>query len=71
MAYAYKLTATGTVGSIVGNKRIPKGTVINVISSYTSHPSPKEISQAIKAQYGIDIPEGYCSSGNFKVEQMK
>lgn len=72
MGYVYKLTATRDVGSNVGqNKKIPKGAVLQVVSSYTSHPSAKEISQAIKVQLGLDIPDGYCSSGNFKVEQMK
>ena len=72
MAYVYKLTATNNVGRNVGqNKQIPSGTVLQVISSCIPHPSAKEISQAIKAQFGLDIPEGCCSSGNFKVEQVK
>ena len=72
MAYVYKLTATRDVGSNVGqNRKIPKGTIIQEISGSLSHPSAKEISQAIKAQLGIEIPDSNCSSGNFKVEKLK
>lgn len=68
--YVYKLTAKNNVGSIVGNNRIPRGAVIQVISN-SNTPSGKEISQAIKNQLGIEIPQTSCSSGNFIVERMK
>lgn len=69
--YVFRLTATSTVGTHVGrNRLIPKGTVLQVVSSCTSHPTPQEISQAVKAQLGLDIPAGHCSAGNFKVERI-
>ncbi|MGM9763584.1 MAG: hypothetical protein ACI3ZQ_06155 [Candidatus Cryptobacteroides sp.] len=66
----YKLTAKNKVGPSVGHNQIPKGTVIQVINGSIPTPSAKDICKAIKSQFGIEIPVGCCSSGNFEIEKL-
>ncbi len=66
MAYCYKLTAPRSMG------KIPKGFVLQVASCCTARPNSDEVRTALMAAGFTDQSSlGYCSSGNWKVEQVK
>ena len=66
MAVCYRLTAPRNLG------KIPKGYVLQVVSTCTPKPNACDVEEAIKRAGFTDVEtRSYRSSGNWLVEEMK